>query len=251
MFPFELETYRSNSHDIDNMDEMFVTMVDFNRMLENRSNTMNSTATYQPANYQPAPQGYQMPSQAQAMPPAQDALPWEVSPADAVIANYNAQVAAGIPQSMPQYGPNWLAQNQAGTPQTAPQAMPQGYQQPAQQAQPVRREVPAGRYVCELADVRESTTKSGMPRISFAWRIVEGEYRGLWVWDNVTLGTPKGYEILGVKLAHIQPGWSHTDTADMYDEARAVRGWATARRYSVSKVPQDNGFFRIYADLIG
>ena len=214
---------------------------------------MNNATNYQPAYQQPTipVQGYQMPPQAQAMPPAPSDLPWEVSPADAVIANYNAQVAAGIPQSMPQYGPNYNAQHPAG----APQAMPQGYQQAtpqaAQQAQTVRREVPAGRYVCELADVRESTTKSGMPRISFAWRIVEGEYRGLWVWDNVTLGTPKGYEILGVKLANIQPGWVHVDTADMYDEARAVRGWATARRYSVSKVPQDNGFFRIYADLIG
>lgn len=214
----------------------------------------NTAANYQtPQGYQ-APQGYQMPAQAQAMPPTQEALPWEVTPADAVIANYNALVAAGIPQSMPQYGPNWLAQH----PADAPQAAPQSYQQAAPQAVPpnvpVRREmreVPAGRYVCELADVRESTTKSGMPRISFAWRIVQGEYANLWIWDNVTLGTPKGYEILGVKLAHIQPGWTHTDTADMYDEARTVRGWATARRYSVSKVPQDNGFFRIYADLIG
>ena len=185
------------------------------------------TATnYQPTYQQPTipVQGYQMPSQAQAMPPAPSDLPWEVSPADAVIANYNARVAAGIPQAMPQAAP---------------------------QAQQVRREVPAGRYVCELADVRESATKSGMPRISFAWRVTEGEYRGLWIWDNVTLGSEKGYEILGIKLSHIQPGWVHTDTADMYDEARQVRGWATARRYSVNKVPQDNGFFRIYADLIG
>lgn len=213
---------------------------------------MSSTATYyQPANSRPTitvngpvpVNGYQMPAQAQAMPPAQSDLPWEVTPADAVIANYNAQVAAGIPQSMPQYGPNYNAQHPAGA--------PQGYQQAAPQAHPVRREVPAGRYVCELADVREGTTKSGMPRISFAWRIVEGEYANLWIWDNVTLGSPQGYEILGIKLAHIQPGWQHVDTADMYDEARQVRGWATARRYSVSKVSQPNGFFRIYADLIG
>lgn len=207
-------------------------MVDFNRMIgkylkENGVNAMPAT-NYQPAYQQPTipVQGYQqMPPQAQAMPPAPSDLPWD-----------------------PNYQP---APQGYQMPQAMPQAMPQGYQQAAQQAQPVRREVPAGRYVCELADVRESTTKSGMPRISFAWRIVDGEYRGLWIWDNVTLGSEKGYEILGVKLAHIQPGWVHVDTADMYDEARAVRGWATARRYSVSKVPQDNGFFRVYADLIG
>ena len=224
-------------------------MVDLNTMLEkylkeNGVNVMSAT-NYQPTAYQPtvSVNGYQMPSQAQAMPPAQSDLPWDVTPGDAVIANYNAQVAAGIPQAMPQYGPNYNAQNPAGA--------PQGYQQAATQSKPVRREVPAGRYVCELADVREGTTKSGMPRISFAWRVVEGEYRGLWIWDNVTLSNPQGYEILDIKLAHIQPGWQHVDTADMYDEARTVRGWATARRYSVSKVSQPNGFFRIYADLIG
>lgn len=229
-------------------------MVDFNRMVEkylreNGVNVMPAT-NYQPASYQQPTvpvNGYQMPAQAQAMPPAQSDLPWDVTPGDAVIANYNAQVAAGIPQAMPQYGPNYNAQHVAG----APQAMPQGNQQAAPQAQQARREVPAGRYVCELADVREGTTKSGMPRISFAWRIVEGEFKNLWIWDNVTLGSPQGYEILGIKLAHIQPGWQHVDTADMYDEARQVRGWATARRYSVSKVSQPNGFFRIYADLIG
>ena len=216
---------------------------------------MNNAATnnYQPATYQPTipVNGYQMPPQAQAMPPAQSDLPWDVTPGDAVIANYNAQVAAGIPQAMPQYGPNYNAQHTAVVPQAMPQAMPQGNQQAAPQAQQARREVPAGRYVCELADVREGTTKSGMPRISFAWRVVEGECRGLWIWDNVTLGSPQGYEILGIKLAHIQPGWQHVDTADMYDEAQQVRGWATARRYSVQKVAQPNGFFRIYADLIG
>lgn len=233
-------------------------MVDFNRMIENGANVMTST-NYQSAyqQYTNPQQGYQMPVQAQAMPPAQYELPWEVSPADAALANYNAQVAAGIPQSLPQYDPNWLAQHPYGAPQgyqTPSQAMPRPYmqaEQQAQQAQQARREVPAGRYVCELADVRESTTKSGMPRISFAWRIVEGEFKNLWIWDNVTLGSDKGYEILGIKLAHIQPGWVHVDTADMYDEAWQVRGWATARRYSVSKVAQANGFFRIYADLIG
>lgn len=206
---------------------------------------MNNATNYQPAYQQPTipVNGYQqMPPQAQAMTPAPSDLPWDPNYQPAEYSTTTNPSAYQMPQGYQMT-------------QAMPQAMPQGYQQPAQQAapqaQPVRREVPAGRYVCELADVRESTTKSGMPRISFAWRIVEGEYRGLWIWDNVTLGTPKGYEILGIKLAHIQPGWTHTDTADMYDEARQVRGWATARRYSVSKVAQPNGFFRIYADLIG
>lgn len=199
------------------------------------------TTTYQQMQQ---PQQPYMPPQAQAMPPTQDALPWEVSPADAAIANYQARVDAGIPQAMPQYGPNWLAQHPAGTPKAAPQAIPQ--------APRARKEVRPGNYTCALADIREGTTKSGMPRVSIAWRILpgQGDMSGLWIWDNVTLGTPKGCEILALKLAHICPGWQHVDTADMYDEAHQVRGWAHGHEYSVSYVQQENGFFRVYADLI-
>lgn len=182
-------------------------------------------------NYQPTipaampVQGYQMPAQAQATPPAASDLPWEPSYQPA-------------PQAMPQAMPS------------TPDSMQAAYRTPVQTRQ-ARREVPAGRYICELADVREGTTKSGLPRVSLAWRVVEGEYRGLWIWDNVTLGSPKGDEILCLKLAHVCPGWVHMDTADLYDEARRVKDWAIGRKYSVNKVAQDNGFFRIYADLLG
>lgn len=181
------------------------------------------TTTYQ----QMQPQQPYMPPQAQAMPPAQDALPWEMPQA----------VQQAMPQAMPQ----------------AQQRAPYGYgagEHP--QAPRARKEVRPGNYTCALADIREGTTKSGMPRISIAWRIMpgQGDMSGLWIWDNVTLGTPKGYEILALKLAHICPGWQHVDTADMYDEARQVRGWAHGHEYSVSYVQQENGFFRVYADLI-
>lgn len=206
------------------------------------------TTTYQQMQQPQQPQQPYMPPQYQAMPPTQDALPWEVTPADATISTYQARVAAGIPQSMPQYGPNLLAAH--------PEVMPQASAQPATQAAPqaprARKDVRPGNYTCALADIREGTTKSGMPRISIAWRILpgQGDMSGLWIWDNVTLGTQKGYEILALKLAHICPGWVHQDTADMYDEARQVRGWAHGHEYSVEYVAQENGFFRVYADLI-
>ena len=211
------------------------------------------TTTYQQMQQ---PQQPYMPPQEQAMPPAQEALPWEVTPADAAIATYQARVDAGIPQAMPQYGLNYMAQYAAGSPQSTPQAQqraPYGYgpgEHP--QAPRARKEVRPGNYSCALADIREGTTKSGMPRISIAWRILpgQGDMSGLWIWDNVTLGTQKGFEILALKLAHICPGWTHQDTADMYDEARQVRGWAHGHEYSVAYVAQENGFFRVYADLI-
>lgn len=111
-------------------------------------------------------------------------------------------------------------------------------------------DVPAGTYVAYVNAITAGATKSGKPRVSIVWRIVNGPERGNRVYDNVTL-TEIGDEILKKKFAAICPTYRHIDKLTFEEEAdKIVMPFAQGRRYRIDVSYNDRGFVKVYVSGI-
>lgn len=112
-------------------------------------------------------------------------------------------------------------------------------------------DVPAGTYDAWVNRITAGETKSGKPRMTIVWRIINGPERGNRIYDNVTL-TEIGDEILQKKFRAIYPDYHRIEKLTFEEEAESVVfPFAKDRRYKIDVSYNDKGFVKVYATLVG
>lgn len=108
--------------------------------------------------------------------------------------------------------------------------------------------VPDGKYTAYLNDIIAGETKSGKPRLSFVWRIVNGPERGYRIYDNVTM-SEIGADIAQKKLAAIAP-WSYEHNVKLTyeEEAEQIKQAVSGVRFNITVHYNDKGFVSVYCN---
>lgn len=109
-------------------------------------------------------------------------------------------------------------------------------------------DVPSGSYEAWVNSITFGETKTGKPRATIIWRVINGPERGNRIYDNVTL-SEIGAEILQKKLAMIAP-WEYQHNAKLTyeEEAEQIMSAVHDVRYRISVGYNDKGFVKVYID---
>lgn len=96
--------------------------------------------------------------------------------------------------------------------------------------------IPEGWYVCTLSEIEVRQTKAGDEMWGLKWEIVEGEYEGRFIWDNLVF-TPKVYG--RVKLLFTRCG---VVPAGDFEPVPAMIEGKTVKVYTeINEYTDDNG----------
>lgn len=123
---------------------------------------------------------------------------------------------------------------------------PNGSEQPTNQTHKEWHNVPAGEYEAWVNAITAGATKSGKPRITIVWRIINGPERGNRIYDNITV-TEIGEQILRKKFTAIMPTYHRIERLTYEEEASdLVMPFAEGKRYKISVSYNDKGFVKVY-----
>lgn len=118
------------------------------------------------------------------------------------------------------------------------------------------KKVPTGEYTCFLSILRNGVTKTGKPKVSFAYKVCDGDYKGNFIWDNCTCANETGCSIAAKKINILTSG-NAVATADVINAivgnnaafesyAQNIKTLVGAKKFHVSVSVTDDGFDRVY-----